>query len=173
MAISPESSSALTRVHKYQPNQTSFKPGHVGGPGRPKGSRNRMQADLAELILLASAETGFIVLDKDGKPIAGEGGTLGYLRWAALNLPKTYLGLLARVLPYHVVDQTPERTVITREEALIQLQERGLPIDLLNVLRLAPQPLDPGEDPDPYGLAVEGEVTPITEMALTPKPDAT
>jgi hypothetical protein len=115
--------------------------------GDPKGSRNRMQADLAELIVLASAETGFIVPDKDGKPIAGEGGTLGHLRWAALNQPKTYLGLLARVLPYHVGDPTPERTVISREEALMQLQERGLPTDLLNVLRLAPQPLDPGEDP--------------------------
>jgi hypothetical protein len=109
----------------------------------------------------AAAETGFVVVGEDGKPIAGEGGTLGYLRWAALNQPKTYLGLLARVLPYQVTHEAPQRSAITREEALIQLQERGLPTDLLNVLRLAPQPLDPGEDPDPYGLA--GEVTGVTE----------
>jgi hypothetical protein len=97
-----------------------------------------------------------MVIDEHGKTVPGERGTLGYLEWAAMNHPKTYLGLLARVLPYHVVDQTPQRTAISREEALIQLQERGLPVDLLNVLRLAPQPLDPGEDPDPWRSARRG-----------------
>jgi hypothetical protein len=72
----------------------------------------------------------------------------GWLRWLALPEPKVHAGVVARVLPYHVIDNTPERKVLTREESLIQLQERGLPTDLLNVLRLAPQPLDPGEDPD-------------------------
>jgi hypothetical protein len=121
----------------------------------------------------AAANTGFIVIDENGKPVPGERGTLGYLEWAALNYPKTYLGLLARTLPYSLVDQTPERKVLTREEALIELQERGLPTDLLNVLRLAPQPLDPGEDPDPYGMANENEVTGIAETDMTSKPSGT
>jgi hypothetical protein len=137
-----------------------------------KGSRNRVQVDLAQLIVQAAANTGFMVIDEHGKTVPGERGTLGYLEWAAINHPKTYLGLLARVLPYHVTHEAPQRTAISREEALIQLQERGLPIDLLNVLRLAPQPLDPGEDPDPYGLALDGGVTGAkTDMA--PKPDGT
>jgi hypothetical protein len=168
-----KSISASTRVQVYQPHEGNFKPGNPGGPGRPKGSRNRVQADLAQLILQASENTGFITINEKGEPVPGERGTLGFLEWAALHMPKVYLGLLARTLPYHVLNEAPQRSAITREEALIQLQERGLPIDLLNVLRLAPQPLDPGEDPDPYKLAVEGGVTPITEMALTPKPDAT
>jgi hypothetical protein len=32
-------------------NQTSFKEGRVGMGGRPKGSRNRVQVDLASLIV--------------------------------------------------------------------------------------------------------------------------
>jgi hypothetical protein len=117
--------------------------GNPGGPGRPKGSKNRLQADLAQLIIQASANTGFIVM-KDGQPTQGERGTLGFLEWSALHETKTFLGLLARVLPYHVLDERPEKHVLTREEAI---ENAGC----LETLRRAPRPLDPGEDPDPYG----------------------
>jgi hypothetical protein len=42
---------------------------------------------------------------------------------------------------------------------LLQLEERGLPTDLVGVLREAPAELDPGEDPDPFGMMkmFEGE----------------
>jgi hypothetical protein len=35
---------------------------------------------------------------------------------------------------------------------LAQLRERGLPLELIEHLRKAPEILDPGEDPDPYGM---------------------
>ena len=44
-----------------------------------------------------------------------------------MHEPKTFMGLLARVLPYHVFDERPETHILTRQEALEQLQERGLP----------------------------------------------
>jgi hypothetical protein len=129
-----------------------------------------MQADLAQMILQASANTGFITM-KDGQPTQGERGTLGFLEWLALNESKTFAGLLARVLPYHVVaDEPPERHILTRQEALEQLQERGLPVDLLNILRRAPQQLDPGEDPDLYDRAIDGEVSIRIARLLTPQP---
>jgi len=40
---------------------------------------------------------------------------------------------------------------MTREEAIAELRERGLPVELLEVLRKAPVRLDDDEDPDPYG----------------------
>ncbi len=123
-----------------------------------------MQADLAQMILQGAADTGFMVLDDKGQPIPGEGGTLGYLRWCALNEPKTYMGMLTRVLPYHVVEEKPEDRILSREQAIEELKERGLPIEMLAMLKAAPRPLDPGEIEDPYGDArSEGEVTKVTE----------
>jgi len=49
-----------------------------------------------------------------------------FLEWAALNHPKTFLGLMARAMPYHLVDERPKKKTISREEALGQLQEHGL-----------------------------------------------
>jgi hypothetical protein len=53
----------------------------------------------------------------------------------------------------------PEEAILTHEQILAQLEERGLPTDLVGVLREAPAELDPGEDPDPFGMMkmIEGE----------------
>jgi hypothetical protein len=106
------------------------------GPGRPRGARNRVGAELAKETLHAAADTGFMVRDDDGnwKP-TNEGGVRGYLRWATINEPKTYLGMIARVLPFNVVQEHPEEPILTHEQVLAQLEERGLPTDLVNVLR--------------------------------------
>jgi hypothetical protein len=128
-------------------------PRHPGGPGRPKGARNRVGAELAREILQAAAETGFMVRDDKGNwQPSREGGVRGYLRWATINEPKTYLGMIARVLPFNVVQEQPEEMIMTHEQILARLEERGLPTDLVNVLPEAPAELDPGEDPDPFGL---------------------
>jgi hypothetical protein len=128
-------------------NETSFKPGWSGGPGRPRGSRNRIQADLASEILAAAADVGFLKLDDKGEPVTpGKGGLRGYLRYAAAHEMKTFLGLLARAIPYNVIDVRPtDDPIITREEALAQLKEHGLPVELLHILRHAPAPLDDGQ----------------------------
>src|SRR5271157_1826050 len=74
-----------------------FKKGWAGGPGRPKGVPNKVKADLASMILSAAARTGFIKSDENGKRIGtGLDGCEGYLMWAALYEPRTYLALLAR-----------------------------------------------------------------------------
>jgi hypothetical protein len=50
-----------------------FEQGHapLPGSGRPKGSRNRIKADLSHLILDAAAMAGFMTVDDKGKPIPG------------------------------------------------------------------------------------------------------
>jgi len=142
---------AVTRIHT--PHAGDFRKGHRGGPGRPKGARNRVGADLAQEILQAAAETGFMVRDEKGnwKP-THEGGIRGYLRWATIHEAKTYLGMIARVLPFNVVQEEPEEIIMTHEQILAELEERGLPTDLVGILREAPAELDPGEDPDPFGM---------------------
>ena len=80
-----------------------FKKGWAGGPGRPRGSPNRVMADLSQLIMDVATETGFIKINEQGvREATGVDGCLGYLRWAAVNEPKTYLALMARILPYFV-----------------------------------------------------------------------
>jgi hypothetical protein len=93
-------------------------------------------------------------LDKDGKRIGtGIDGCDGYLLWLAVNEPKTYAALLARILPYYVNTIDPVgKDIMSYEETVAELRELGLPPELIDHLRLAPEILDPGEDPDPYGL---------------------
>jgi hypothetical protein len=43
---------------------------------------------------------------------------------------------------------SPERPVISRQEALEQLKERGLPVELLDAMRDAPAPLDDDDEED-------------------------
>jgi hypothetical protein len=122
--------------------------------GRPKGSRTRVKADLSQMIMNGAAAAGFMQLDKDGKRIpTGMDGCDGYLLWCAVNEPRTYMALLARILPYHIVPELPDKSTLSYEETVAQLRERGLPPELINHLRKAPagaNDLWPGENPDPY-----------------------
>jgi hypothetical protein len=58
------------------------------------------------------------------------------------------------VLPYHVNEVLPENRILTREQAIEEIKERGLPpVMMAMLLQAAPPPkLDPGEDPDPFGV---------------------
>jgi hypothetical protein len=79
------------------------------------------------------------------------------------------MGMLTRVLPYHVVEEKPEDRIISRDQAIEELKERGLPIEMLAMLRAAPAPLDPGEVEDLYShqsQTIDGEVTQVTETPL-------
>jgi hypothetical protein len=63
------------------------------------------------------------------------------LSWLGVHHPKTMVGLLARILPYRPSVKPPGRG--TREETLARLRERGLPEDLIDAIRKAPEILDP------------------------------
>lgn len=142
------------RVNPYgQPDgEGKFKPGNPGGPGRPKGSRNKVGTDLKAMILNAAMRTGFIKIDENGNRIGtGVDGCEGYLMWLCLYEPRTFAGLLARILPYYITsDALPP--VMSEAEIEAELKKLGLPLGLIEHLQIAPAPLDPGEDPDPWGL---------------------
>jgi hypothetical protein len=54
------------------------------------------------------------------------------------------VGLLARILPHYASVKPPGRGILSREETLAQLRERGLPEDLIDAMRKAPEIIDPG-----------------------------
>jgi hypothetical protein len=128
--------SISARVNSYgQPDgEGKFKPGNPGGPGRPKGSRNKVGNDLKVMIMNAAARTGFVKIDESGNRIGtGVDGCEGYLMWLCLYEPRTFAALLARILPYCVNTEVAP-SVVTREEALAQLEAHGLPLELIDLL---------------------------------------
>jgi hypothetical protein len=60
------------------------------GPGRPKGSPNKLPASVKEAIL------------KAGEAAGGDDGLVGYLRKQAIENPGPFLSLLGKVLPLQV-----------------------------------------------------------------------
>ena len=66
------------------------------GPGRPKGSPNRVTVVLKEAILLAAETAG-----EDGQ---GRDGLEGYCRFLAREEPRAFATLLGKVLPLQVTD---------------------------------------------------------------------
>lgn len=74
------------------------------GKGRPKGSPNKITADLKRAILEAAEAAG------------GEGGTAGYLTRQADENPAAFMTLLGKVLPTALAgdDTNPIRHVIER-----------------------------------------------------------
>ena len=76
------------------------------------------------MIINNAARAGFMALDEDGKRIGtGVDGCDGYLLWCAVNEPRTYMALLARILPYYV-SADPPKEILTREETIAELKER-------------------------------------------------
>jgi hypothetical protein len=142
------------RVNPYgQPNgEGKFKPGNPGGPGRPKGSRNKVGNDLKVMIMNAAMRTGFIKIDENGQRIGtGLDGCEGFLMWLALYEPRTFAAILVRNLPSYVTADLTHR-MLSREEAAAEFKEYGLPMELLEHLRAPPARLDDDEDTDPYRL---------------------
>lgn len=107
-------------------------------PGRPKGSPNKIARHLKQAILLAAEEVGepkAVVHVEDGQAVVlwkrGSGGLDGYLRWLALNEPRSYATLLGKLLPSAgVVEEEPDpRDKLSREELVEELKRRGIPVD--------------------------------------------
>lgn len=75
------------------------------GKGRVKGVPNKTTALLRDAIITAAVEVG-----SNNK---GKGGLLGYLRYVAWNEPKSYCGLIGRVIPLQIaVDPDSDGHVI-------------------------------------------------------------
>jgi hypothetical protein len=90
--------------------------------GRARGKRNKTTILLKTAILRAGELVG-----RDGK---GLNGLTGYIEMLARKHVPIYSKLLEKVLPMqlNMRDDTEPTRVLTIEEAVAQLQERGLPV---------------------------------------------
>jgi hypothetical protein len=108
--------------------------------GRPVGSQNRYTGALKELFLLAAENVGDRLKIGPNGERAGEGGALAFLEVCAIEERKTFLTVMARLLPITIKTAPPLKKVLTREEALHELRERGLDVRLIDHLRRLPFP---------------------------------
>lgn len=92
------------------------------GSGRKKGQQNTVTTLLKEAIVLAASNVG----DK----LENNRGLMAFLENCAQRFPKSYMHLLARVLPYQVnasVDHE-HRVFRTEQEVEEEMRKRGIPI---------------------------------------------
>jgi hypothetical protein len=108
--------------------------------GRPAGSVNHYTGALKELFLLASENVGDRTKLGPNGERHGDGGALAYLETCAILERKTFLTVMARLLPITIKSAPPIKKVLTREEALFELRRRGLDPELINHLRRLPFP---------------------------------
>ena len=128
-----------------QPQQarenTPFKdPAKRNKGGRPKGSRNRYASALKELFLQAIEEVGDRLEIGPNGELDGEGGARAYLEVCSIKERKTFFTVMARLLPITTDAAPPLKKVLTREEAIHELRERGLDLRLIDHLRRLPFP---------------------------------
>lgn len=79
------------RLSRFNNGDGIFARGHKKVGGRKKGTPNRTTAILKDVVLAAATSVG-----EDGR---GRGGLEGYLRHIARREPKSFVTLLARVIP--------------------------------------------------------------------------
>ena len=78
---------------------SAFKEHPRPGPGRAKGSKNKIPYDLKRDLVEAAAEVGF-----DGE---GDQGLKGYLKYLAIRHPKAFSHMLGKVLPLQITSDAP------------------------------------------------------------------
>jgi hypothetical protein len=130
-----------------------FKKGDGRKKGRPPGSRNVSTQILKDALLIAAEELGEIkrvaVLDEEGLPTgqyeyeySGHDGLIGYLKWAGIHRPSSFLALLGRILPMQMNLKSERSLKVvykTVEETRLALKERGIePSMIAEVLQLTP-----------------------------------
>jgi hypothetical protein len=116
--------------HGLQPQQAREKaglhnPANRNKGGRPKGSVNRYTGALKELFLQAADEVGDCLKVGPNGEVDGNGGALAFLKVCAVTERKTFLTVMARLLPITIKTAPPLKKVLTREEALHELRERA------------------------------------------------
>lgn len=155
------------KANKRTKNTKTFEVGNKRAAGRPPGSLNKFTVEVKDAVVNAAINVGY-----DGK---GTGGLIGYLQKQAKMEPRAFLSLLARCVPVNLVAKVDvEHAVLTPEQVVVKLRERGLPID--QIFKLAPpavqakvvevkggngddavevpvKVIEPGEKPDLTGIA--------------------
>lgn len=89
--------------NKLRKTGPRFEKGNPGGPGRPAGKMNKINADIKSMIITALSEVGGV----------------NYLKEQAMENPTAFLGLVGKVLPKEVhIDLNARIAAMSPEEKL-------------------------------------------------------
>jgi hypothetical protein len=135
-------------------NTIQFPKKRARGGGRKAGVPNIRTQVLKDAMLLAADQVGEIevikVLDDDGQPTgeikyeySGIDGLVGYLRWAAVHRPASFMMMLGRILPTQLNIKTASSLKVTYktvEETRLALKERGIEPSMITELFKRPPP---------------------------------
>jgi hypothetical protein len=80
------------------------------GPGRPKGVPNKVTSTFRDAMLLAAQETG----DSQEVGKDGQGGLLGYLKVCSVLERKTFMLMMARILPLKISTEVKQLSRTSR-----------------------------------------------------------
>jgi hypothetical protein len=120
-----------------EPTSGSFAPGCKPGPGRPKGSKDRLGLELVDAIHAAAHSVGeeYVVEDAAAREAKGlppaeapPRGKDAYLARLAKTHPPAFVALLVKTLPTHVTSEpvVEKREYKTLEEVNARLEELGV-----------------------------------------------
>jgi hypothetical protein len=160
LLLSPSFDHLRAGVHT-QPGNGGIRP----GAGRKKGTPNKVTSTFRDAMMLAAQETG----DSQEVGKDGNGGLLGYLKVCSVLERKTFMLMMARVLPMKItaeVKQMRERMSI--EEAVAELKACGM--DELLALYLKRYPLEPDEEDEAWAKMIDVSLAPDP---LAPKGNGT
>jgi hypothetical protein len=113
----------------------TFKPGHVKYGGRAVGGANKIVRQLKEAVITAAELEGF-----NGE---GQDKLIGFLRAVARRDLRSFCALLGRVIPVQMQEEQTrdvrvEVTYRSIEEVRIELENRGISIDVVHSLLYQP-----------------------------------
>ncbi len=136
---------------KSKSNGTSFKKGRKKTGGRKAGTPNKTTMLLREAVL-AGAEAA-------GNELGGD-GHVSYMKFVALNHPKSFLPLYASSMPQQLEPEPPEGKVFhTVEDVREHLREFGIEPEAFAQALLGPPPFVPAEVSAGGGPRVEDDAS--------------
>jgi hypothetical protein len=138
------------------------------GPGRRKGSQNKVTNTFREAMLLAAQELG----DTQEVGKDGQGGLLGYLKVCGVLERKTFMLMMGRILPLKISAEVKQiKETMTIEEAVADLKACGM--DEMLAFYLKRYPIGPDEEDTAWADTIDVTLAKDPPIDVTPPKDDT
>jgi hypothetical protein len=139
---------------------------HLNRNGRAPGSLNKITRTMKDALIAAAVELGQLPLSQWEaeleKPCSD--GMKHFFKVAAVREMKTFLTVVARIMPLHIQTSGTTPQYLTRDQMIERLREAGLPESSMSGIQpIDGRTLDPEDlDFDPYDDPEEDEMVDVT-----------
>ena len=161
----------LKSRHKSNRGMITKGPDPKRHPGRPPGSLNKITRTMKDALIAAAVELGQLPLSQWEaeleKPCSD--GMKHFFKVAAVREMKTFLTVVARIMPLHNETSGNTPKYVTRDQMIERLREAGMPESTIDEMKpLDARLLDPedlGYDPYDHAEADEEPKVDVTPKA--------